>query len=206
MAVKTGTKMSGEARREQVVQAALRVIGKKGMGGLTTAAIAGEVGMSEANLYRHFRGKDDVLAATLESVGARIGENFQKAFGAGGTVREQFRIFFRLQLELMGGNSGIPRIMFSEELHGKKALRERMFGTMYRFIDRLEAVFRRGQERGEVAKDVDPRVTVLMFLSMMQGLMFRWSLSGFSFSLTAEGMKLLKNFERCIVTDSGGGK
>ena len=33
MAVKTGTKMSGEARREQVVQAALRVIGKKGMGG-----------------------------------------------------------------------------------------------------------------------------------------------------------------------------
>lgn len=202
--MRAGGKLSGEVRREQVVQAALRIIGKKGVGGLTTAAIATETGMSEANLYRHFKGKDDVLRATLENVGLRIGANFQKAFGAGGTVEERFRAFFKLQLRLMEGNSGIPRFMFSEELHGKKALRGLMLTTMYRFIDRLEAVVRQGQEHGELAGDIDPRVTVLMFISMVQGLMFRWSLSGFSFSLPREGMKLWKNFERCIVAAQPG--
>jgi AcrR family transcriptional regulator len=201
---KAGGRLGRDVRREQVVEAALRIIARKGVGGLTTAAIAREAGMSEANLYRHFTGKDDVLAATLESVGSRIGQNFENAFGTEVRVPEQFRTFFRLQLELMDGNRGIPRFMFSEELHGKKALRERILTTMYRFVDRMAAAVKDGQKRGEVASDIDPRITVLMFVSMVQGLVFRWSLSGFSFSLAREGMKLWDQFDRFMRGQSAG--
>ena len=44
-----------------------RIIGKKGVSGLTMAAIAREVGLSEASLYRHFKNKDEIFYATVES-------------------------------------------------------------------------------------------------------------------------------------------
>jgi len=43
-----------------VVEAALKLIGEHGMSALTTAALAKEVGMSEANIYRHFRNKEEI--------------------------------------------------------------------------------------------------------------------------------------------------
>ena len=43
-----------------------RIIGKRGVSGLT-AAIAREVGLSEASLYRHFKNKDEIFYATVES-------------------------------------------------------------------------------------------------------------------------------------------
>ena len=72
-------KVRGEVRRDQIVQAALRIIGKKGVSSLTTAAIAKEVGVSEANLYRHFRNKDDIYFATVSQVREMIMGNLEKA-------------------------------------------------------------------------------------------------------------------------------
>ena len=199
---KDSGRMSREVRRGQIVQAALRIIGEGGVSGLTTAAIASRAGISEANLYRHFVNKDEILEATTDSIAGAIGDNFSRAFGGTAGPAAGLKVFFTLQLALMGGNAGIPRFMFSEELHGKPALRKRVLGAMLGFGARLESVIRDGQKTGAFSKNIDPRLTVLMFISMLQGLMFRWSLSGFSFSLRSEGMKLWKNFERCLLAVS----
>ncbi|HDH53599.1 MAG TPA: TetR/AcrR family transcriptional regulator, partial [Nitrospirae bacterium] len=63
---KTAKKFDRKTRRAQIVQAALRIIGSRGVGALTTAAIAKEVGISEANLYRHFENKEEILNAMTE--------------------------------------------------------------------------------------------------------------------------------------------
>jgi hypothetical protein len=88
--------------------------------------------------------------------------------------------------------------MFSEELHGAPRLREKLLAHLYGFAGRLEEVVRAGQSSGDIRRELDARVVVLTFISMIQGLMFRWSLSGFSFSLAREGLKLWKNFEKCL--------
>lgn len=50
------------------------------MGNLTVAAIAHEVGMSEANLYRHFVDKQEILLETVERIGEGLRGNLEKAF------------------------------------------------------------------------------------------------------------------------------
>jgi AcrR family transcriptional regulator len=187
-----------DIRRDQIMHAALKIIARRGVSGLTTAAIANEARMSEANLYRHFASKEDILAATIESVAGEIEKNFSGAFRKGTNPAAGLRAFFRLQLALMGGNSGIPRFLFSEELHGAPRLREKLLSHLYRFAGRLEEMVRAGQSSGAIRSDLDARVVVMTFISMVQGLMFRWSLSGFSFSLSREGVKFWKNFEKCL--------
>ena len=193
-----GRQSKKDIRRDQIMDAALRIIARRGVSGLTTAAIAKDSGMSEANLYRHFANKEDILAATIESVAGEIEKNFTRAFPKGANPAAGLRAFFRLQLALMGGNSGIPRFLFSEELHGAPRLREKLLSHLYRFAARLEGMVRAGQSSGDIRRDLDAPVVVLTFISMVQGLMFRWSLSGFSFSLSREGLKLWKNFEKCL--------
>ncbi len=197
--VKTGMKMRGEVRRDQIVQAALAIISSKGVGGLTTAALAAGAGVSEANLYRHFKNKEDIFFAAVSYVKERIAKNIELSLSGTDAPIKKIRRFYDLQIDLMGKNSGIPRFMFSDELHISERLREKLLQTMYAFSATLASFIRDAQKDGSFRGDLEPKTTALMFIGMVQGLMFRWSLSGFSFSLDTEARKLWRNFEKCIV-------
>lgn len=195
-----GRKVKGDVRREQIVQATLRIIARKGVSSLTTAALAREAGISEANLYRHFRNKEEIFLATVGQVREMVSTNLEEALNRDHGVVVVLKRFFELQVALMEKNNGIPRLMFSEELHVHKPMRERILKTMYSVSESLASLIRRGQRDGTIRKDIDPLTTVLMFVAMVQGLAFRWSLGGFASSLSAEAARTWKNFERLIVT------
>lgn len=196
--LKATVRVKGDVRREQIMQAALRITAQKGVSSLTTSALAREVGISEANLYRHFRNKDDIYLATVGQVQDLIEKNLEKALADGSEPVGLLKRFFTLQVKLMEENGGIPRLMFSEELHVHRRLRERIFGTMRMVSGRLAGLMRSGQKAGAIRKDIEPLTTVLMFMAMIQGLAFRWSLGGFSFSLGKEAERAWKNFEKLI--------
>jgi AcrR family transcriptional regulator len=194
-------KVKGEVRRDQIVQATLAIIARKGVGNLTTAALARQAGISEANLYRHFRNKDEIYTATVGYVQEMIARNLEKALTGSSHPVDVLKRFFMLQIELMEKNSGIPRLMFSEELHVHPHLREKVLTTMYQVSEKFAPLFRNGQKTGSIRKDIDATTTVLMFVALVQGLAFRWSLGGFSFSLSKEAAKTWKNFERLITLE-----
>lgn len=56
----------GRTRREQILDAALRLFGQRGYEGTSMSEIAQTLGMSKAGLYHHFRTKDDILHALLD--------------------------------------------------------------------------------------------------------------------------------------------
>lgn len=59
-------------RIEEITQVALELAGRQGVGGVTTAALARELGFTEAALYRHFPGKSAILAAALRHLGEHV--------------------------------------------------------------------------------------------------------------------------------------
>jgi AcrR family transcriptional regulator len=201
---KTIGKVKGDIRREQIMQATLKIIARKGMSSLTTAALAREVGISEANLYRHFRNKDEILMATISQVREMIAKNLGKVMAGSNDPVVILKRFFALQVELMEENGGITRLMFSEELHIHQHMREKILETMYGVSEKLASLLKGGQKTGTIRKDIDPLTTVLMFVAMIQGLAFRWSLGGFSFSLAKEAAKNWKNFEKLITLEQKG--
>lgn len=197
--MKQGTgRQTGHARREQIVRAALKIIARRGVSGLTTAVLAKGTGISEANLYRHFRNKDEIYMATVSRVREMITLNLKKVLADTSDPVAVLKRFFTLQIGLMEKNNGIPRLMFSEELHIHEKMRERILDTMYSVSETLASLVRDGQKTGTIRKDIDPLTTVLMFVAMMQGLAFRWSLGGFSFSLAKQAATAWKNFEILI--------
>lgn len=194
---KTGT----DIRREQIVKAALKIIATKGVRGLTTACIAAEVGISEANIYRHFRSKDEILAATVQKIGEGLKRNIGDVLNASSSdspLKKMKRVFM-LHLEYIETNGGIPRLIFSDEMHiGDEHLKQKLLHAINAYVSNIEAIVTEGQKAGSIGKNTSPRTVAMILVGLIQVTTLRWSLSGFSFPLVAEGMKLWDDYEKSL--------
>ena len=183
-------------RREQIVAACLRVIAGGGVRALTTAAIAREAGISEANLYNHFKNKEDILIETVERIKRGLEDNVERALRmATASPIKRLRRLFILHLDYIEKNAGIPRLVFSEEIHlGSEVLRERLLKTISSYAAKLESIVKEGQKTNIIDSAMRPASIVAMFIGLVQVMAMRWSLSGFSFPLVREGKKLWNDF------------
>lgn len=59
---------------ERIVDAAARVLGEVGYQHASTNRIAAAAGVSPGSVYQYFSGKDEILAAVVERLGARFAE------------------------------------------------------------------------------------------------------------------------------------
>ena len=57
------TRKTAEARREEILAAAMRLFARQGYARTTTKAIAREAGISEGTIYKHFASKQEILFA-----------------------------------------------------------------------------------------------------------------------------------------------
>jgi len=194
------SKVKREIRRDQIVQATLRIIAKKGMNSLTTATIAKEVGISEANLYRHFKNKQEIIYETIETIGRGLSINVEKVFKYDMNPLNKLEKVFLLHLRYIEKNEGIPRLAFSDEIHmGEKEIKERLFNFINSYTDKLSMLIKEGQNMGLIKDDIKPKSAALMIIGIVQVTVLRWSLSDFSFSLLTEGKKLWLNFVECLI-------
>lgn len=68
-----------EARRKLLLDAATHLFGSHGYHATTVPMIVAEAGSSVGSFYAHFRNKEDVFAAVLEALGARLGDVMHQA-------------------------------------------------------------------------------------------------------------------------------
>ncbi|HTQ57579.1 MAG TPA: TetR/AcrR family transcriptional regulator [Bryobacteraceae bacterium] len=62
-----GTRMTGAERRAAIVDAAIHLFAEKGFRGATTRGLASALGVSGPMLYRHFKTKEDLYRAIIET-------------------------------------------------------------------------------------------------------------------------------------------
>ena len=193
-------KVNTEVRREQIRQATFNIIANQGVKGLTISAIAGKVGVSEANLYRHFKNKKDILADAVESIGEGLLQNLRSVSNAKmKDPLKQLKKLFKLHLEYIEANEGIPHLVFSEELHkGNPDLRNKLLNAINTYAQEIELLIKQGQEDGTINKGIDTHAVSFTIIGMIQISTMVWSLNKFSSSLVLDGMRLWNNFEKCM--------
>lgn len=185
-------------RREEIVQAALQVIGEKGVHGLTITEIAGRAGMSDANIYRHFKGKQEILQALGDFIGEAVMGKAAGIADGKGSALEKLGIIFRSHIALIAAHPGLPRFMFSEEIHlGDPHLAQGLAGKMAGYAETLSTLIAEGIKAGEI-RPLSPRETALTLLGMVPFTALRWSITRGAFDLNAEAEGLWNNFLRLI--------
>jgi AcrR family transcriptional regulator len=178
-------KLGTVVRREQIAQAALSLIGSHGLRGLSVARLARRVGLVPSALYRHFKGKDEVIDAVLQHIRDSLQQNARAVRAETGEALERLRRLLTRHVALVRDNGALPRIVFSEEVYvGRPDRRARMFAGIQRYLDDVAAIIRQGQADGQIRRDVDPEAVASLFLGLIQPGAILWHMSDGTFDVT----------------------
>ncbi|MBI5585089.1 MAG: TetR/AcrR family transcriptional regulator [Deltaproteobacteria bacterium] len=162
-------KVQTDIRRDQIAQAVLQLISRKGLKGLSVAGVAAEIGLVPSALYRHFRSKDEMVDVALEIIGRRLLENVEAVCREVADPLERLRRLLERQVKLARDNPAIPRIIFSEDAYPHYPERkEKVYRLIKTFLARVEAVVRLGQQNGQIRGDYAPQTVAVLFLGLFQ--------------------------------------
>jgi len=190
-----------EIRQQQITDAALRIIGEKGIHGATTAVIAAEVGISEGNIYRHFKSKEEIVRSVID----KIGEDLLLILEAVKVISnplDKLGEIFRRHLAYAKNNRGIPRTVFSEEVMIKhEALRDEVKIKLSNYFAAVRETVAEAQRQGCVRRELDPAALTTMFIGTINFTIIRWVLSGFLLDMERESEVLWKNFAESVAAE-----
>lgn len=99
--------------KEALIEAAQRFIAERGLGGFTLADAAKLVGVTPAALYRHFRGRDALVAEVAFRGYTQLAERLGRALTSAGTPLERFTRMGEAYLAFAEQEPGFYAAMFS---------------------------------------------------------------------------------------------
>ncbi|MHA7600625.1 nucleoid occlusion factor SlmA [Alicycliphilus sp. T452] len=170
-------------RREQILHALAAMLEQPGAERITTAALARQLGVSEAALYRHFASKAQMFEGLIDfienSVFTLVRQIVEHPGESGGAQRAAHIVAMMLQFGER--NPGMVRVMVGDALVFEN---ERLQQRMNLFFDKVEATLRQclrpaAEADGAAAPTVQAQVRAAALCDLIRGRLQRYARSGF---------------------------
>lgn len=166
-------------RRIQILQALASMLEQPVTERITTAALAAQLGVSEAALYRHFASKAQMFEGLIdfieESIFSLINQLAEREPDAMSRVLKTTRIL----LQFAEKNPGMTRVMVGDALVFEH---ERLQERMNLFFDKLEAQWRQLLRQAGASSQtptVDAQIRASLLHAFVLGRLQRYARSGF---------------------------
>ena len=161
------TKLS---RREQILQALAQMLEVNPGQRITTAALAKQVGVSEAALYRHFPSKARMFEGLIGFIEETIFSRANLITTSESPAIRQCEQLLTLVLAFVERNPGMARILTGDALSGET---ERLRTRVNQFFERLETqlkqVLREAEVREGLRTETTAGITANLMLASVEG-------------------------------------
>ena len=185
-------------RQKQIVEMAIKLTAEHGIQSVTIKNLAKEIGVSEPALYRHFKSKFDILNAVIDYFIMMIKPTTKELDKMENTI-EAIRILFNNHLKIFEKNNNLARIIFSESnFKNDDRLLRKIKNLMETSMERILTVIKKGQQNGQIRKDIQPVSIFRMIIGSLRLLVTQWSISKMEFDLLREGQMLCEDILKVI--------
>jgi TetR/AcrR family transcriptional regulator len=166
MAAKTGQ------RKHQILQTLAQMLEEPAGERVTTAALAARIEVSEAALYRHFRGKAQMFEGLIEFIEQTVFALVNRITTEEKSGTRQIEAVIGVLLAFAQKNRGMTRVLIGDALVNEDAQLQVRINQLH---DRLEAVLK----QKEIAADVDVTAHANVLMSFVTGRWHQYAKSGF---------------------------
>jgi len=168
------------SRKEQILQSLARMLETCPNDRITTAALAREVGVSEAALYRHFPSKARMFEGLIKFIEDTLFSRFNRILADENDAEKRCEQVLFLILTFAEKNPGITRIMAGDALAGET---ERLRTRVAQIYDRIEAQLKQILREAQIREGLKPSVSAValanLLLAWCEGRMNEYVRSGF---------------------------
>jgi len=161
-------------RRQELLDAAVRVFARKGFHAARVGDIAEEAGVAHGLLYHYFRSKDEVLETIFRDTWQLLVAETERIEESGAPLPEQLRRFARIYL---GSWLATPELIgvLVREIARSPQVGETVdeIGGVFRALARMIEVAR---DRGEVRADCDSTLAAWAVYGALEEILTGWVL------------------------------
>lgn len=168
-------------RRVQILQTLAAMLERPGAERVTTAALAAQLDVSEAALYRHFASKAQMFEGLIDFIEQSVFTLVNQILERESAGKEQAARIVTMLMQFAEKNPGMTRVMVGDALVYEN---ERLQNRMNQFFDKIESTLRQAL-RGAVIADgsdtptVDAQVRAGALTAFVAGRLQRFARSGF---------------------------
>jgi len=143
-------------RREQILQALALMLEEDSGKRITIAALARQVGVSEAALYRHFPSKARMFEGLIEFIEESLFERIRRILDETPEALPRCQQIITLLLGFAEKNPGLSRLLGGDALTGETA---RLRLRIHQLFERLETQLKQVLREAELNERCRPRVS-----------------------------------------------
>ncbi|MGJ7543061.1 nucleoid occlusion factor SlmA [Variovorax sp. LT1R16] len=168
-------------RRVQILQTLAAMLERPGAERVTTAALAAQLDVSEAALYRHFASKAQMFEGLIDFIEQSVFTLVNQIAERDGAGRERAARIVTMVVQFAEKNPGMTRVMVGDALVYEN---ERLQSRMNQFFDKIEATLRQvlrdvAVADGSAMPTVDAQVRAGALTAFVVGRLQRFVRSGF---------------------------
>ena len=165
---KTRRTESETVRREQILNAARKVLDTKCYDATTVSDIVKEAGVAQGTFYLYFESKKDAVMELGRQVMGEMTRRLTAAQRSDATFEEQLRLVLRTGFQVADQNADLCRLMHVGEESAGRKIKQAVGVAENPFMLSMVAMFRSAIERGETFM-CDPEVAVRLLHRMVGG-------------------------------------
>lgn len=145
------------SRKQQILECLARMLQASPGERITTSALAREVGVSEAALYRHFPSKSKMFEGLIEFIEETIFSRITLILAEEKSALQRCEKILGLLLTFAERNPGLTRLLTGDALTGET---ERLRVRIAQFFDRIETQLKQILREAELREGLHPQLPV----------------------------------------------
>ncbi|NPA92059.1 MAG: TetR/AcrR family transcriptional regulator [Chloroflexi bacterium] len=185
-----------EARKNQILDAALQVFARRGFHKARMDDIAQEAGLSKGALYWYFRSKDALIESLVDKLFTWEIRNLERlASSHDRPVPDRLRELSRNVLKSLDRWKPVLPVLYEFYALATRPgpVRNALQGYYRRYLATLTKLIAEGVARGEL-RAVDPDMTAMTLIVQFEGLMLLWVIDPETFNFPTQWLPMSEYF------------
>lgn len=160
-------KLPADARRQQVLDAAIRAFAQRGYAGASTQAIAASIGVGEPTLYRYFPSKRELFLAAFDRCSTELLERWRALAAESASPLAAIARIGNWYAEQLRARPDDLLLRYRSLSHTDDAEISARVRSNYReTLAFLEDLYARARAAGEIDAALDPRAQAWLFVAL----------------------------------------
>ncbi|MBL7908007.1 MAG: TetR/AcrR family transcriptional regulator [Bacteroidia bacterium] len=184
--------MEIKERQLEIIEAAGEILTESGLAGLTTKNLAAKMGFAESALYRHFKGKEEIIVTMLQYLAANMDKRLTACVAKLDDPVEKIKAVFNNQFDFFQKHPHFLVAVFSEGLlEESKQINAAIMQIMATKRKHLLPIIKQGQLEGVFETSAPAEDLLHIIMGSFRLHMLQWRITDFSFDVKQKGNKLM---------------
>lgn len=191
------------SRQFEIIEATAKILTRSGISGLTIKNLAYEMNFTEGAIYRHFKGKEEIIIAMIDYLAENMEERFSKIISENKTDEENLKNVFLDQFSFFQLNTHFVTAVFSDGFMEESfRINEAILKIMSTRIKFIKPLIESGQKLNVFTNAISSEEILHILMGSNRLLMYKWRVNNFQFDLTAKGNEMIESIFTLIRTNT----